>query len=128
MMYNIYMHILYTIYYILFIYTIYYILCTIYYMHILYTNTIDIWYLHIYTIYAIYTLIYTIYTSSTPYIRLYTLYIGCILLELILGHELFCMCWMSAYDYENIQCKERFQDGIVVAVRALPSELVDIGE
>jgi hypothetical protein len=26
--------------------------------------------------------------------------IGCILLELVLGHEKFCDLWMTAYDYE----------------------------
>jgi serine/threonine protein kinase len=28
---------------------------------------------------------------------------GCILLELILGHERFCEVWMPAYDYEVLQ-------------------------
>lgn len=26
--------------------------------------------------------------------------VGCILLELVLGHERFCDMWMTAYDYE----------------------------
>lgn len=54
--------------------------------------------------------------------------VGCILLELMLGHELFCELWMSAYDYENIQNKSKFQDSISCSVRALEDELDRLNE
>ena len=49
---------------------------------------------------------------------------GCILLELILGHERFCNAWMAAYDYEVLQDKEKFTEAISAAVEKLPSSLV----
>ena len=48
---------------------------------------------------------------------------GCILLELILGHERFCDAWMSAYDFDVLQDKERFDDMIKTTVRGLPDAL-----
>lgn len=33
---------------------------------------------------------------------------GCILLELVLGHEQFCETWMTAYNYEVLQEKQHF--------------------
>jgi serine/threonine protein kinase len=35
--------------------------------------------------------------------------IGCVLLELVVGHEKFCDMWMTAYDYEILQDKEKFK-------------------
>lgn len=52
--------------------------------------------------------------------------VGCILLELIFGHENFCGHWMSAYDYDNLQNPTLFQDAISTAVRALPEALEDL--
>jgi serine/threonine protein kinase len=49
--------------------------------------------------------------------------IGCIMLELIMGHEQFCDIWMSAYDYNTLQDKAKFNDEISVAVKALPDAL-----
>ena len=49
--------------------------------------------------------------------------IGCILLELILGHEKFCDVWMCAYDYDLLQDKERFSEAIKKAVDSLPDIL-----
>jgi len=49
--------------------------------------------------------------------------IGCILLELILGHERFCDVWMTAYDYEILQEKEKFTEAIMNAVSTLPDAL-----
>jgi len=48
---------------------------------------------------------------------------GCILLELILGHERFCDAWMSAYDFDVLQDKERFDDMIKTTVKGLPDAL-----
>ena len=48
---------------------------------------------------------------------------GCILLELILGHERFCDVWMSAYDFDVLQDKVRFEDMIRSSVAALPDAL-----
>lgn len=48
---------------------------------------------------------------------------GCILLELILGHERFCDVWMTAYDFEVLQDKARFEDMIQSAVHSLPDAL-----
>ncbi len=49
--------------------------------------------------------------------------IGCIMLELILGHEQFCDVWMSAYDYDCMQDKVRFHDEMSVATLSLPDVL-----
>lgn len=54
--------------------------------------------------------------------------VGCILLELLMGHELFCECWMEAYDYNNLQNKEIFADVIQTSVVSLQSELANIRE
>jgi len=48
---------------------------------------------------------------------------GCILLELVAGHEKFCDVWMTAYDYEVLQDKERFTDTIHDTVEQLPGLL-----
>ncbi|GMI06397.1 hypothetical protein TrLO_g3734 [Triparma laevis f. longispina] len=45
--------------------------------------------------------------------------IGCILLELTLGHDVFCKSWMSAYDFEIIQRPSAFEDSIHEAVENL---------
>ncbi len=49
--------------------------------------------------------------------------IGCILLELVLGHEKFCDVWMTAYDYEVLQDKEVFTGTINETVQHLPEQL-----
>lgn len=49
--------------------------------------------------------------------------VGCILLELVLGHERFCDLWMNAYDYEVLQDKDRFTSEIEVTVQQLPQHL-----
>lgn len=49
--------------------------------------------------------------------------IGCILLELVLGHEKFCQLWMGAYDYEVLQDKVNFTTQIQHTVSALPTVL-----
>jgi serine/threonine protein kinase len=49
--------------------------------------------------------------------------VGCILLELVLGHERFCDIWMSAYDYEVMQDKVQFGNEISVNVERLPKIL-----
>lgn len=38
--------------------------------------------------------------------------VGCVLLELVVGHEKFCDMWMTAYDYEILQDKEKFKETI----------------
>ncbi len=45
--------------------------------------------------------------------------IGCVILELVLGHEMFCDKWMSAYDYEVLQNKLSFITAVKDAVKAL---------
>ena len=49
--------------------------------------------------------------------------IGCILLELILGHEKFCDVWMASYDYEILQDKASFTSSIEETLRRLPRAL-----
>lgn len=49
--------------------------------------------------------------------------VGCILLELILGHERFCDIWMIAYDYEVLQDKATFTSTINETVDQLPDFL-----
>jgi serine/threonine protein kinase len=49
--------------------------------------------------------------------------LGCILLELILGHENFCDAWMTAYDYEVLQDKAKFTENITFSVERLPEYL-----
>ncbi|KAJ1436082.1 kinase-like domain-containing protein [Ochromonadaceae sp. CCMP2298] len=48
---------------------------------------------------------------------------GCILLELMAGHEKFCDVWMTAYDYEILQDKKHFTETIQETVDQLPSVL-----
>jgi serine/threonine protein kinase len=48
---------------------------------------------------------------------------GCILLELLAGHEKFCDVWMTAYDYEILQNKDHFSQTIQETVDTLPSVL-----
>ena len=50
--------------------------------------------------------------------------VGCIMLELIMGHELFCEIWMYSYDYDTLQSPEKFADEIAVALKALPEALL----
>merc|ERR1711991_650720 len=45
--------------------------------------------------------------------------IGCVILELILGHEKFCEHWMVAYDYERLQDSELFTKSIKFCVSNL---------
>jgi len=45
--------------------------------------------------------------------------IGCIMLELCLGHEQFCTDWMVAYDFDLIQRPFSFEDAIDEAVSRL---------
>ena len=49
--------------------------------------------------------------------------VGCIMLELIMGHEQFCEVWMSSYDYDTLQDTVKFNDEIEVAVEVLPDAL-----
>lgn len=49
--------------------------------------------------------------------------LGCILMELIMGHEKFCDVWMTAYDYDILQDKEQFTTTIAEAVEHLPDYL-----
>lgn len=49
--------------------------------------------------------------------------VGCILLELILGHERFCELWMVAYDYDVLQDKGLFTKTIEETATALPDHL-----
>lgn len=49
--------------------------------------------------------------------------LGCILMELIMGHEKFCDIWMTAYDYDILQDKEQFTGTISEAVEHLPEYL-----
>lgn len=48
---------------------------------------------------------------------------GCILLELVLGHEQFCEAWMTAYDYEVLQEKQHFIREIDATVERLSQSL-----
>ena len=48
---------------------------------------------------------------------------GCILLELVLGHERFCDAWMAAYDYDFLQDRSKFTAEIKSAVERLPEAL-----
>jgi serine/threonine protein kinase len=45
--------------------------------------------------------------------------IGCILLELLVGHDTFGECWMTAYDSEYMRKKSMFREEIVAAVGEL---------
>jgi serine/threonine protein kinase len=49
--------------------------------------------------------------------------VGCILLELVLGHERFCDVWMSSYELEVMRDKARFFDDISASVNYLPNVL-----
>jgi len=49
--------------------------------------------------------------------------IGCILLELVAGHEKFCDIWMTAYDYEILQDKDKFSISMTNTVECLPDVL-----
>ena len=49
--------------------------------------------------------------------------VGCIMLELIMGHEQFCDLWMTSYDFDVLQDKGKFTDEIGTAVAALPEHL-----
>jgi len=48
---------------------------------------------------------------------------GCILLELVAGHERFCEIWMTAYDYEILQDKDKFTRCIKETTADLPGNL-----
>lgn len=52
---------------------------------------------------------------------------GCILLELVLGHEQFCEVWMTAYDYEVLQEKQAFVREIDATVERL-SGILDFSD
>lgn len=49
--------------------------------------------------------------------------VGCLLLEMVLGHERFCDVWMIAYDYETLQDKVKFSSIIKDTVESLPQAL-----
>ena len=49
--------------------------------------------------------------------------VGCILLELVLGHERFCDVWMGSYDYDLMQDKFKFAAQMSATVKSLPSVL-----
>ena len=49
--------------------------------------------------------------------------IGCILLEMVLGHEKFCDAWMAAYDFETIQKPNLFAEKMRATVDDLPAVL-----
>ena len=49
--------------------------------------------------------------------------VGCIMLELVMGHEQFCDLWMTSYDFDVLQDKDKFADEINMAVAALPEHL-----
>ena len=57
--------------------------------------------------------------------------VGCVLLELLLGHERFCDVWMASYELEVMRDKNRFHEDVTASVNYLPqvldysSELVD---
>ncbi|GMI23922.1 hypothetical protein TeGR_g7634 [Tetraparma gracilis] len=56
--------------------------------------------------------------------------IGCILLELLVGHDTFGECWMTAYDSEYMKSKKGFRTEIQAAVSELkelrlPKDLSD---
>jgi len=48
---------------------------------------------------------------------------GCILLELLLGHEKFCDAWMTSYDYEVLLNKAKFTQAIHETLTDLPNVL-----
>ena len=52
--------------------------------------------------------------------------VGCIMLELVMGHEQFCDLWMTSYDFDVLQDKAKFTDEINTAVAALPEHLEEI--
>ena len=49
--------------------------------------------------------------------------VGCLLLEMVLGHERFCDVWMIAYDYETLQDKVKFSSSIKDTVASLSQAL-----
>lgn len=49
--------------------------------------------------------------------------VGCILLEMVLGHERFCDIWMTSYDYDILQNKTQFAKVMEEAVETLPDVL-----
>jgi len=48
---------------------------------------------------------------------------GCIILELVLGHERFCETWMVPYDYEVMQDKVTFKNEIKATLQKLEAVL-----
>ena len=51
---------------------------------------------------------------------------GCILLELTIGHDTFNELWMVAYDYNNLLAPDRFAHKIVRAVESVRSVVKDV--
>ncbi|CAM9242465.1 unnamed protein product, partial [Phaeothamnion confervicola] len=49
--------------------------------------------------------------------------LGCILLELVLGHEDFCRLWMGAYEYDKLKVPVHFEAAVAASVAALGREL-----
>ena len=49
--------------------------------------------------------------------------VGCIMLELVMGHEQFCDLWMTSYDFDVLQDKSKSTEEIAQAVSALPEHL-----
>eukprot|EP01030_Chromulinospumella_sphaerica_P021433 gene21433-21374_t len=54
--------------------------------------------------------------------------IGCILLELVLGHEKFCLQWCRPYAYEIMKDVKAFQAQIAESVEILPLSLHKVSE
>lgn len=50
--------------------------------------------------------------------------VGCVLLELLLGHETFCDVWMSAYELEVMRDKASFMEHVYGSVNHLPNVLM----
>jgi serine/threonine protein kinase len=48
--------------------------------------------------------------------------IGCIMLELIRGHDEFCTCWMSAYDYDILQDESAFEHSLKSALDIIQNQ------
>ena len=51
--------------------------------------------------------------------------VGCVLLELVLGHERFCDVWMSSYELDVMRDKKRFAEDVDESVQYLPKVLED---
>jgi serine/threonine protein kinase len=52
---------------------------------------------------------------------------GCVLLEMVVGHDIFIESWMHAYSLESIKVKSLFAEGINRVVDNLP-EILSVSE